>query len=536
MNQFFRLCYIQWILWRFGLDEFLLPSFYFLPFRLLRYINVFYFRSRSTPRGERLKQALETLGPIFVKAGQLLSTRRDFLPDDIAQALSQLQDRAKPFSKKQVEKQLKKNYGDAFHSIFVEFDKTPLAAASIAQVHSAILSNGDNVVVKLLRPNIQKRVQEDLDLLMSLAKLASRWFKHIRTFKPISIVEEIAHTLHEELDLLMEAANAEQLRRHFKNAADLYVPKINWEHSSHTALVQERIFATPIYDLNTLEKSGFNLSDIAELSIKVFLKQVFQYSYFHADLHPGNLFVRNHLGKPQIVAVDFGIMGSLSSQDKRYIAENMVAFFKRDYERVAELHIACGWLTPNTRIDQFASAIRAVSEPIFARPLNEISYGQLLMRLFQVAHKFQINIQPQLLLLQKSLLNIEGLARMLDPNIEMWNIATPYLERWLKEQIGIKHLFKQVKQEWSLWIEELPKLPMLIHDVLKEKKIELEQNRFSEKNETHQHQYHSRKRATLKGIFLGSALTLLGIAFFPMKNQEILTFSGFVLLGLGIIA
>lgn len=532
-SQIFRMIYIQWVLWRFGLDEFLFPSFYFFPLRLLRSLRLFNLHASASSRGDRIKQALETLGPIFVKAGQLLSTRRDLLPDDIAKALSQLQDKAQPFSEKQVKRRLKKNYGAQFKAIFADFSITPLASASIAQVHAAILSNGDHVILKILRPNIEKQVQNDLDVLMTLARLAERWFKHLRTFKPIDIVNEIANTLHEELDLLMEAANAEQLRRQFKNSLDLYIPKIHWEYSSHMVLVQERIFATPIYDVAALKTAGFSLSHIASLNIQVFLKQVFQHSYFHADLHPGNLFVRNHLGKPQIVAVDFGIMGSLNAQDKRYIAENMVAFFKRDYERVAQLHISCGWLSPNTRVDQFASAIRAVSEPIFAKPLTEISYGQLLMRLFQVAHRFQINIQPQLLLLQKSLLNVEGLARMLDPELELWAVATPYLERWLKEQMGAKHLFKQIKQQWSLWIDELPKLPMLMNDVLKEKKLELSQNRFL--NESESKPSISKTRSTLKGVCLGAALVIFGFAFFPIKTQEILIFSGIALLGIGCI-
>lgn len=435
-----------------------------INFVLIRY-NLF---SRR-PRGERLRLALQDLGPIFIKAGQIVSTRRDLLPDDIADELAKLQDQVPAFpgqkAKQIIEAELKQPLTD----VFAEFDMTALASASIAQVHAATLLTGESVVVKVLRPNIRKIIERDLDLLNTMARLAERFSKEARRFKPKLMVAEIAHTLQDELDLTREGANASQLRRNFQHSPLLYIPEIHWAYSRASVLVMERISGIPINNITALKESNVNMKKLAERGVEIFFIQVFRDSFFHADMHPGNIFVSTqHLDNPQYVAVDFGIVGSLTTKDKRYLAENLLAFFQRDYQRVAELHVESGWLPSDTRIDQFEGAIRAVCEPIFERPLKDISFGQLLLRLFQTARRFNINIQPQLILLQKTLLNIEGVGRQIYPDLDIWSIGSPFLEKWLKKQFGFKAFMRRVKDNLPYWSEKLPEIPGLVYDALSE--------------------------------------------------------------------
>ncbi len=482
LSQIFRLIRINFILIRYNLDEFILTTPWFYPLRFLRYLNPWHFLLKNKlTRGERLRLALEDLGPIFIKAGQVLSTRRDLLPDDIAEELAKLQDRVPPFSGKIARQKIEESLGLPLEMVFQEFDLTALASASIAQVHAAKLLNGQSVVVKVLRPDIKKIIDRDLDLLMTLARLTNRYWRQARRFKPKEMVEEVAHTLHDELDLQREGANASQLRRNFQHSDLLYIPEIYWQYSGASVLVMERIHGIPVHNIEALKASGINMKKLAERGIELFFTQVFRDSFFHADMHPGNIFVNTeNVENPQYIAVDFGIVGSLSMKDQRYLAENMLAFFKRDYQRVAELHIASGWLPPDTRVDQFEGAIRAVCEPIFERPLKDISFGQLLLRLFQTARRFNINIQPQLILLQKTLLNIEGVGRQLYAELDLWTTAAPFLEQWLKKQVGPRAFLKRIRENIPYWSEKLPEIPGLIYDVLNQTREHNEYRRFSQ--------------------------------------------------------
>jgi ubiquinone biosynthesis protein len=453
---------------RYNLDEIIFQTPWFYPFRFLGFCNPWHWCLKNKiSRGARIRRALEDLGPIFIKAGQILSTRRDLLPDDIAEELAKLQDRVPPFSGIQAKEIIEKALGANISDLFTEFNTKALASASIAQVHTATLLDNRSVVIKVLRPRIKNIIERDLDLLKTLARLADRYWTTGRRFKPKEIVDEIAHTLYDELDLMREGANASQLRRNFLHSEKLYIPEIYWTYCRPNVLVMERIEGIPIHNIAALKQAGMNMKKLAETGIEIFFTQVFRDSFFHADMHPGNIFVATHdLENPQYIAVDFGIVGSLSTKDQRYLAENMLAFFKRDYQRVAELHVASGWLEPNTRIDQFEGAMRAVCEPIFERPLKEISFGQLLLRLFQTARRFNINIQPQLILLQKTLLNIEGVGRQIYPDLDLWATAAPFLEKWLKKQMGFKAFVRRVRENLPYWSEKLPEIPGLLYEVL----------------------------------------------------------------------
>jgi ubiquinone biosynthesis protein len=468
---------------RYNIDEIILGNHWFYP-RFITYFNPYYWIvNRKLSRAERIRKALEDLGPIFVKMGQIISTRLDLLPEDITIELAKLQDRVPPFSGVIAQAIIEDALKNKVENIFSHFDSQALASASIAQVHAATLHSGESVVVKVLRPNITKVIERDIDLMMMIAKAAERYWYAARHFKPKEMVKEIAQTLFDELDLTREGANASQLRRNFANTTKLSVPKIYWYYSRPQILVMERVYGIPVHDIKQLQQANIDLKKLAELGIELFFTQIFRDSFFHADLHPGNIFIcnKNPLD-PAYVMVDFGIVGSLSRNDQRYLAENMIAFFKRDYQRVAELHIACGWLPPDTRIDQFESAIRAVSEPIFEQPLCDVSFGQLLLRLFQVARRFEINIQPQLILLQKTLLSIESLCRQLAPDLDLWNTARPQIEKWLRRQVGAKAFLRRIRENLPLWSEQLPELPSLIHHVLQETKQEKSLRFFSHTN------------------------------------------------------
>lgn len=509
VSRLLRLARINFILMRYNIDEIVLGEHWFLPLRALVYLNPYYWgANRSLPRGVRIRLAIEALGPIFVKAGQIVSTRRDLLPDDIAEELTKLQDRVKPFPGKKARQLVEQSLKSDLSSVFQEFDTDALASASIAQVHAATLLNGNKVVVKVLRPQIDVIIERDIDLLRTLANTATRYWSKTRHLKPREIIDEIAQTLHDELDLTREGANASQLKRHFATSNELYVPKIYWDYTCSSVLVMERIYGIPVHDVPRIKQAGINTQQLAQRIIELFFTQIFRDSYFHADPHPGNIFVsEKDIANPEVLLVDFGIVGSLNHNDKRYIAENLIAFFKRDYQRVAELHIACGWLPPDTRVDQFEGAIRAVSEPIFEQPLKDISFGKLLLRLFQVARQFNINIQPQLILLQKTLLNIEGLSRQLAPDFNLWEAASPQIEKWLKKQVGIKSFLERVRDNLPLWSEQLPALPNLVYEVLMETKQQQERQRFAEANLSPRTETNDNWKLTY--FVLGSGVTAL---------------------------
>ena len=439
--------------------------------RAARFFRVFGARADALPRGERIRRMLEDLGPIFVKFGQVLSTRRDLLPVDIADELAKLQDRVPPFSAEQVHAQIAAAYGGRRASeVFAEFEETPVASASVAQVHFARLraeDGGHEVAVKILRPGMEKVVANDLALLDSAAGLLEAVWADGRRLKPHEVVAEFAKYLYDEFDLMREAANASQLRRNFAGSALLRVPEVYWDLCTTTVMVMERMHGLPISQKEALVAAGVDLKALSRAGVEIFFTQVFRDGFFHADMHPGNIFVAvdpEHFGK--YIALDFGIVGTLSERDKDYLAQNFLAFFRRDYRRVAEAHIEAGWAPPETRVDEFEAAIRAVCEPVFDRPLREISFGKVLLRLFQTSRRFKVEIQPQLVMLEKTLLNVEGLGRQLDPDLDLWTTAKPFLERWMSEQLGWRALLRNMQQEMPLWSRSLPQLPRLVHRAL----------------------------------------------------------------------
>lgn len=460
----FRLIRIQRVLLRYGLDEFIFAMHLFRPLRFFTFMSPSYWMGkRKGPRGERIRRALEDLGPIFVKFGQILSTRQDLLPPDIGEELSQLQDNVPPFAEDLARQIIEKSLAVPIEDVFSEFSPSPLASASVAQVHTATLHTGEDVVVKVLRPGIEKIIQSDVALLYTLAELANKYWDEAKRLKPLEVVKEFDHTIHDELDLVREAANASQLRRNFEDSDQLYVPEVCWDYTRQGVMVMERIYGTPIGRINELKEQGVDLKLLAERGVEIFFAQVFRDNFFHADMHPGNIFAS---ANGQYIAVDFGIMGSVTVADQRYLAENFLAFFQRDYRRVAQLHIESGWVPKETRVDEFESAIRAVCEPIFEKPLKEISYGNLLLRLFQTARRFDMEVQPQLVLLQKTLLNIEGLGRQLYPDLDLWQTAKPYLEAWYKNRMGPKATFNKLKEHLPIMGEKLPELPEMAYKVL----------------------------------------------------------------------
>lgn len=465
-GQALRLLHINRTLTRHGLDEIIFATHLFRPYRFLLYLLPWHWRPKQRgPRAVRIRQALEELGPIFVKFGQILSTRRDLLPDDIADELAGLQDCVQPFAGAEARNIIERAYGKPVTEVFAEFNEEPLASASIAQVHAATLKDGHKVVVKVVRPGIAKVIRRDLSLLYVLADLAERYWPQGRRLRPRAVVAEYENIILDELDLVREAANASQLRRNFSNSEILYVPEVFWPYTRINIMVMERISGIPVSDVEAIKAQGIDIKKLSETGVEIFFTQVFRHNFFHADMHPGNIFV-----SPQgrYIAVDFGIMGTLSPEDQRYLAENFLAFFNRDYRRVAELHIRSEWIPRGTRVDEFESAIRSVCEPIFERPIKEISFGRLLLRLFQTARRFDMEIQPQLVLLQKTLLNIEGMGRQLYPDLDLWSTAKPFLERWMSEHAGAHAFFNSIKTNAPRWLETLPQVPALLHDVLKQ--------------------------------------------------------------------
>jgi ubiquinone biosynthesis protein len=463
MRNLIRLIAINFTLARFGLDEIILSMHFFRPLYLLGLINPFnWFRGNNLSQAERLRLCIESLGPIFIKFGQMMATRRDLFGDEIADELEKLLDRVPPFPLQQARDIIEQQLGMPLQQAFADFDEKEIASASIAQVYAATLPDGQDVVVKIVRPGIEHKIRKDIEVLLLLARMADRYWDEARRVKPIQIVREFETTIMNELDLVREAANASELRRNFEDSADLYVPRVHWDYCRPRVMVMERIRGIPVTDIGQLQAHDINFELLSRKGVEIFFTQVFRHNYFHADMHPGNIFVATeNPDDPKYIAVDFGIMGSLSTSDQRYLAENFVAFFNRDYRRVAELHVDSGWVDRNTRIDEFEAAIRSVCEPMFQRPLSEISFGQLLLRLFQTARSFNMEIQPQLLLLEKTFLHIEGIGRQLYPQLDLWDTAKPFLERWLSEQLGVRALVKGMKQNLPYIAEHLPDLPQL---------------------------------------------------------------------------
>ena len=458
----FRLTKIVTVGLRFGLDRMVLDAD--SSGRLARIWQIlFFWRTFPEPRAVRLRKALESLGPIFVKFGQMLSTRRDLLPPDLADELALLQDRVPPFPTAQALDLLEGFYGKPIDEVFRDFERTPVASASVAQVHLARLPDGTEVAVKVLRPGIDRVIEHDLALLEAAAMLLEKIWPEGRRLKPREVVAEFNKYLHDELDLMREAANCSQLRRNFKDSALLIVPEVYWDWCGSRVMVMERMHGVPISQTPALLAQGNDLKALSREGVEIFFTQVFRDGFFHADMHPGNIFVHRD---GRYIALDFGIMGTLNEVDKSYLAQNFLAFFQRDYKRVAMAHIEAGWVPAKTRVDEFEAAIRTVCEPIFDKPLKDISFGKTLLRLFQTARRFEMEVQPQLVLLQKTLLNVEGLGRQLDPELDLWTTAKPFLERWMDERMGWRALAHGVKAEAPAWASTLPQLPRLIHHAL----------------------------------------------------------------------
>ncbi|ANG64951.1 ubiquinone biosynthesis regulatory protein kinase UbiB [Marinobacterium aestuarii] len=470
MRRLLRIVKIARVLARYRLDTFFdqipLPWYMRLCLRLLPWR---YFIAVNQPQGERLRLALEALGPVFIKFGQMLSTRRDLLSDEIAFELQRLQDQVPPFPGEEARLIVEKALGKTVGELFAQFEAEPLASASVAQVHVARLHNGRDVVVKVVRPGIDRTIRKDVDLLYTFAQLLQWSWPEGRRLRPVEVVREYEQTIFDELDLRKEAANGSQLRRNFEQSEILYIPEIFWDLTRRNVLVMERIQGIPVADIEQLRAQNTDMKALAERGVEIFFTQVFRDSFFHADMHPGNIFVsRDKPSQPQYLAVDFGIVGSLTPEDQNYLARNFLAFFKRDYRQVAQLHIDSGWVPPDTNLYAFETAIRSVCEPIFEKPLKDISFGQVLLGLFQTARRFNMEVQPQLVLLQKTLLNVEGLGRQLYPELDLWKTGKPYLENWMKNRVGPKALLRTVKEQAPEWLDKLPHMPQLVFDALQQ--------------------------------------------------------------------
>lgn len=503
----------------YGLDD-IVPKKMLPWYAKLGRLSLFWLRNKhkDKPVAQRFRLAIEDLGPVFIKFGQMLSTRRDLLPPDFANELALLQDQVTPFDGEQAKQLIIDAMGiEMFEQHFKNFDTTPLASASIAQVHTATFLEHDgeeDVVIKVLRPNIDKIILADVKVMSRFANIVARWLPDGKRLRPVEVVAEYKKTILDELDLNREAANAIQLKRNFEQGSKydkvLYVPEIHSEYSYKNVLVMERIYGIGVAEIDTLNGLGVDMKLLAERGVEVFFTQVFRDSFFHADMHPGNVFVNaNNPADPTWIAIDCGIVGTLNREDKRYLAENFVAFFNRDYRKVAQLHVDSGWVPATTSVDEFEFAIRTVCEPIFNKPLSEISFGQVLVNLFNTARRFNMEVQPQLVLLQKTLLYIEGLGRQLYPQLDLWQTAKPFLENWVKEQMGVKAVFTKIKENLPFWNEKLPEIPDLVYDYLKagkesqQQQIQLMTQLTQQQNNNSQQLIHSVLAA---GMMIGSAL------------------------------
>ncbi|MGB8338051.1 MAG: ubiquinone biosynthesis regulatory protein kinase UbiB [Burkholderiales bacterium] len=469
--KFFRFIKIIWITLRFGLDEFILAHARARTLRVLIRFLLFW-RRLDQPRGERLRLALESLGPVFVKFGQVLSTRRDLLPTDIADELAKLQDQVPPFSSELAIQTLERVYKKPLSEIFKEFNPISVASASVAQVHFALLQDGREAAVKILRPGIIEVINKDIALLDIVAGLIERLFEDGKRLKPREVVAEFDKYIHDELDLIREASNCSQLRRNFEDKRLLIMPEVYWDYCHTEVMVMERMYGTPVSQVDELRRKGIDIPKLARDGVEIFFTQVFRDGFFHADMHPGNIYVADD---GRYIGLDFGIVGSLTEVDKNYLAQNFIAFFRRDYKRVAQAHVEAGWVPRDTRVDEFENAIRAVCEPIFDKPLKEISFGKVLLRLFQTSRRFNMEVQPQLVLLQKTLLNVEGLGRQLDDNLDLWKTAKPFLERWMSDQVGVRGLLRNIADEAPKWSALLPQMPRLLHQALTNPPVSQEQ-------------------------------------------------------------
>ncbi|WP_298137615.1 ubiquinone biosynthesis regulatory protein kinase UbiB [Acidiferrobacter sp.] len=502
-----------------GLDEFVFNLHLFRPYAYVLRLAPWQWRRRRAPRGVRLRQALEELGPIFIKFGQMLSTRPDLVPDDIVVELSRLQDRVPPFAGEQAIALIEAAYGMPLAQAFRTFDATPVASASVAQVHFATLHDGTEVAVKVLRPGIETILERDLALLRTLAQLAVRYWPDARRLRPLEVVKEYEKVVHDEMDLAHEAANASQLRSNFRDSSLLYVPQVFWDYTRRSVMVMERITGVPISNREALIANGVDLRRLAHNGVEIFFTQAFRDGFFHADMHPGNIFV-SFTG--QYRAVDFGIMGTLSADDKYYLAENILGFLNRDYRSIAEAHVRAGWVPKETRVDELEGAIRTVCEPIFAKPIKDISFGRLLMNLFQTARRFNMEVQPQLVLLQKTLFNIEGLGRRLYPDLDLWVTAKPFLERWMREQLGPRAVWNALRKEYPNWIHVLPEIPRYLGATLKQAKDgELSVRGRSDEIERLAQDMRIRHRRIMIGM-LGGMLVAGGLGGFAMSHPGLI--------------
>ena len=522
LRRFGRLMKISSTLARYRLDDLLRATHLSAPARVARMLVPGGGRKAADlPRGARLRMALEDLGPVFVKFGQILSTRRDLLPRDIADELSLLQDRVPPFPGAEAQAIVEAALRRPVEELFTEFDREPLASASIAQVHAATLPDGREVVVKVVRPGIEAQLDRDLDLLKSLAELAERYWEDGERVRPLEIVREFETFVYDELDMQREASNASMLRRNFIDSHDLYIPEIHWPYCHNRVLVMERVSGLPIGDVDGLRAHGVNLEKLARRGIRVFYTQVFRDNLFHADMHPGNILVdATNPDDPTLIALDFGIVASLTPTDLYYISENFLALFRQDYRRVAQLHVDAGWVPADTRIDELEAAVRTVGEPNFTRPLNEISFGKLLVRLFQVAHRFNLTIQPQLIMLQKTLLNIEGLGRELYPELNIWAVAKPELESIIRDKQSFDRTAQELRDRLPGWLAQAPEMPGLLHDYLKmatrgQLVTRLDSDDLAELRRETEHYHRQMRRSLGAGALTVAAAVLLGLEAGP---------------------
>jgi ubiquinone biosynthesis protein len=531
MSRALRLATILRIVGRYRLDEFidpeLLPA---IPRVALALSPWRLHRAPELSRGVRLRRALEELGPVFIKFGQMLSTRRDLLPEDIADELAKLQDDVPPFPEQQSIAIIEKALGKPVTELFASFDATPMASASVAQVHGATLHSGEKAVVKVVRPDIEPIIQQDMALMFTLAKLVEKYLPDGRRLRPVAVVSDYKLVILDELDLGREAANACQLRRNFAGSKLVYVPEVYWDYTARNVFTMERISGIPVTDMDTLRAKGADLKMLGERGVEIFFTQVFRDSFFHADMHPGNIFIdATDPADPTYIAVDCAIVGSLSDADQYYLARNLLGIFRRDYREVAQLHVECGWVPPQTRVQDFESALRAVCEPIFEKPISEISFGQLLVYLFRTASRFEMEVQPSLVLLQKTLLNIEGLGRQLYPQLNLWDTAQPFLEEWVQERYSPQSVFKRLQRHAPSWLEQLPQLPDVMLDNLQQSRevdlrfpqqqqqLEELQQKAREKNRQ------SRRRLVAAIACIGAAISIFPGAWQPLAEAPLIS-------------
>ena len=467
-------------------------------------------------RGKRLRLALQELGPIFIKFGQLLSTRRDMVPEDIADELAILQDNVAPFPEQQAITLIEKALDDSIENLFAEFSPTPLASASVAQVHTATLKTGEDVVVKVIRPGIENIITQDIALLKSVAAFVENNINQGKRLRAVEVVNDYEYIIHDELNLMSEGANGTQLARNFENSDLLYVPKVYWDYCRINVLVMERIYGIPVSHIEELKAAGIDLKVLAERGVEIFFTQVFNHSFFHADMHPGNVYVsREHPEQPQYIALDCAIIGTLSKDDQYYLARNLLAIFKRDYRKVAELHVECGWVPPHTPINAFEATMRSVCEPIFEKPLKDISFGMLLLQLFRTASRFNMEVQPSLVLLQKTLLNVEGLGKQLYPDLDLWENALPFLENWQRERLSPISNLKKLTEKLPEWLEHLPEIPELFFETLQELKLARSYRETTEREAREQEARRKQKLSRRYTFFGVAALIAASISQHP---------------------